>query len=112
MDDIQNLIERKFSKQSGNINKSKFCFLKFEVTHFPAFVGTSNVILSVLLVRLFHLYNAGIIYTFSRKETEDVTLELQSRGIKAGCYHADLSARERSRVHKAWLDNAIHVGFS
>ncbi|XP_053385298.1 ATP-dependent DNA helicase Q1-like [Mercenaria mercenaria] len=52
---------------------------------------------------------SGIIYTFSRKESEDVTVDLQSRGIKAGCYHADLSPRERSRVHKAWIENKIHV---
>lgn len=51
----------------------------------------------------------GIIYTFSKKDSEDVTADLQSRGIKAGCYHADLSARERSRVHKAWIENSIHV---
>ena len=54
-------------------------------------------------------YFTGIIYTFSKKESEDVTVDLQSRGVKAGCYHADLSPRERSRVHKAWIDNKIHV---
>lgn len=52
---------------------------------------------------------SGIIYTFSKKESEDVTAGLQSRGIKAGCYHADLSAQQRSYVHKNWLSNKIHV---
>ncbi|XP_052797318.1 ATP-dependent DNA helicase Q1-like [Mya arenaria] len=67
MDDIQKLIDTKFSKQSG------------------------------------------IIYTFSKKESGEVTVDLQSRGIKAGCYHADLSAQERSRVHRAWIANHVHV---
>ena len=53
--------------------------------------------------------NTGIVYTFSKKEAEDVTIELQSRGVKAGCYHADLNARERSRVHRAWIENSVHV---
>ena len=52
---------------------------------------------------------SGIIYTFSKKESEDVTAELQSRGIKAGCYHADLSAQQRSFVHRNWLSNKIQV---
>jgi len=39
-------------------------------------------------------------------------MELQSRGIKAGSYHADLSARERSRVHRAWIENKIHVSIN
>ena len=51
-------------------------------------------------------------YTFSKRETEDVTAELQSRGIKAGCYHADLSAKQRSYVHRSWLSNNIHVSSS
>ncbi|KAK3101107.1 hypothetical protein FSP39_000993 [Pinctada imbricata] len=52
---------------------------------------------------------SGIIYCFSRKESEEVASELQQRGIKAGCYHADLSAKERSRVHRMWLQDKIHV---
>ena len=54
---------------------------------------------------------SGIIYTFSKKESEDVTAELQSRGIKAGCYHADMSAQQRSYVHRNWLCNKIQVSF-
>nr|XP_022332782.1 ATP-dependent DNA helicase Q1-like [Crassostrea virginica] len=52
---------------------------------------------------------SGIIYCLSRKESQDVTADLQQRGIKTGCYHADLSGRERSRVHRLWLQNQIKV---
>ncbi|XP_061178642.1 ATP-dependent DNA helicase Q1-like [Saccostrea echinata] len=52
---------------------------------------------------------SGIIYCFSRKESQDVTADLRQRGIKTGCYHADLSSHERSRVHKMWLKDEIKV---
>ncbi|XP_033751824.1 ATP-dependent DNA helicase Q1-like [Pecten maximus] len=52
---------------------------------------------------------SGIIYCFSRKESEDVARALQERGIKTGSYHSDMSATQRSRVHKMWLSNKIQV---
>jgi superfamily II DNA helicase RecQ len=29
--------------------------------------------------------------------------------IKAGCYHAGLSALARTQVHEKWLQNQVHV---
>jgi superfamily II DNA helicase RecQ len=29
--------------------------------------------------------------------------------IKAGCYHAGLSALSRTHVHEKWLKNQVHV---
>lgn len=51
----------------------------------------------------------GIVYCFSRKDTEEVARELQVRNIKAGCYHADMEAKHRSQVHHAWMANTIQV---
>ncbi|XP_069133620.1 ATP-dependent DNA helicase Q1-like [Argopecten irradians] len=52
---------------------------------------------------------SGIVYCFSRKESEDVAKGLDERGIKAGSYHSDMTATQRSRVHKLWLANKIKV---
>ncbi|OWF37321.1 ATP-dependent DNA helicase Q1-like isoform X2 [Mizuhopecten yessoensis] len=52
---------------------------------------------------------SGIIYCFSRKEAGDVAIALQERGIKTGSYHSDMSALQRSKVHKMWLSNKIQV---
>eukprot|EP00058_Branchiostoma_floridae_P001296 XP_002586784.1 hypothetical protein BRAFLDRAFT_102942 [Branchiostoma floridae] len=52
---------------------------------------------------------SGIIYVFSRKEAETVAGDLLKRGVRAGCYHADLDAAYRSRVHRKWLENTIQV---
>ena len=51
----------------------------------------------------------GIVYCFSQKDAEEVTVELQRRSLRAGCYHASLDHRQRSHVHQQWIDNSIHV---
>ncbi|XP_074660156.1 uncharacterized protein LOC141912708 isoform X2 [Tubulanus polymorphus] len=52
---------------------------------------------------------SGIIYCLSQKDSEDVARDLQTYGIKTGCYHARLDAKQRSRVHKKWLEGQIQV---
>lgn len=51
----------------------------------------------------------GLVYCFTRKDAEQVCQELCRLGIKAGCYHADFQASERTRVHKEWLNDTIQV---
>jgi ATP-dependent DNA helicase RecQ len=54
-----------------------------------------------------HQGESGIIYTLSRKSTEELASKLRDVGYKAEAYHAGLSARERSRVQEAFInDNA------
>ncbi|XP_064600168.1 ATP-dependent DNA helicase Q1-like isoform X2 [Liolophura sinensis] len=52
---------------------------------------------------------SGIVYCFSKKESEEITADLNKRGIKSGVYHADCSAADRSQVHQAWSSNKIQV---
>lgn len=47
---------------------------------------------------------SGIIYTHSIKDSEDITEGLRKRGLKVGCYHANLEAATRSKVHLKWHD--------
>lgn len=72
----------------------------------------------------------GIVYCLSQKDAEEVCTELQRNGnsqieksriklsyltfsdllgVKAGCYHAGLTAQSRSQVHERWLNNRVHV---
>ena len=54
-----------------------------------------------------HKGESGILYTLSRKSTEDLASKLRDAGYRAEAYHAGLSARERSRVQEAFInDNA------
>lgn len=45
---------------------------------------------------------SGIIYTNSIKDSEDITNALRKVGLKVGCYHANLEASTRSKVHLKW----------
>uniref|UniRef100_A0ABM5GDW1 ATP-dependent DNA helicase n=1 Tax=Pogona vitticeps TaxID=103695 RepID=A0ABM5GDW1_9SAUR len=52
---------------------------------------------------------SGIIYCFSQKDAEQVTMNLQKLGIKAGTYHANMEPKNKSKVHKRWSANEIQV---
>ncbi|ESO95409.1 hypothetical protein LOTGIDRAFT_117210 [Lottia gigantea] len=52
---------------------------------------------------------SGIVYCFSKKDCEEVTIDLQKNGIPTGCYHANLTGPERSRVHEKWSKGKILV---
>lgn len=53
--------------------------------------------------------STGIVYCFSRKECEEVTFDLVRLGVKAGCYHADLTNQERTKTHMNWLKGSTNV---
>ncbi|XP_040293777.1 ATP-dependent DNA helicase Q1 [Bufo bufo] len=52
---------------------------------------------------------SGIIYCFSQKDSEQVTISLQKLGIQAGTYHANMEARDKTKVHTLWTENKIQV---
>ncbi|MGH0185720.1 UNVERIFIED_CONTAM: hypothetical protein FKN15_018848 [Acipenser sinensis] len=52
---------------------------------------------------------SGIIYCFSHKDSEYVSVNLQKMGIKAKPYHANMEATEKSNVHKEWNENKLQV---
>ena len=51
----------------------------------------------------------GLLYVPTRRATERYRDELERRGIRVGAYHAGLPARERERVHEAFLDGELDV---
>lgn len=61
------------------------------------------------LIKTKYSGQSGIIYCFSRKDTASVTSDLNSRGVKSACYHADLEHGQRSRIHNLWLSNKVQV---
>ncbi|XP_019485915.1 PREDICTED: ATP-dependent DNA helicase Q1 [Hipposideros armiger] len=52
---------------------------------------------------------SGIIYCFSQKDSEQVTVSLQKQGIHAGVYHANMEAEDKTKVHEGWSTNKIQV---
>jgi len=56
-----------------------------------------------------HLGNAGIIYTFSRKEADEVAGGLSCLGIVARSYHSSVSDSAKDHVHRSWMRNETQV---
>ncbi|XP_030071152.1 ATP-dependent DNA helicase Q1 [Microcaecilia unicolor] len=61
------------------------------------------------LIRSRYNGQSGIIYCFSQKDSEQITICLQKRGILAGAYHANMDPKEKTKVHKRWTTNEIQV---
>ncbi|MCB9196142.1 MAG: DNA helicase RecQ [Flavobacteriales bacterium] len=56
-----------------------------------------------------HNDESGIIYCLSRKSTEDLATKLNNSGIRAGAYHAGLSAEKRSSVQEEFINDEVQV---
>ncbi|MDP3465176.1 MAG: DNA helicase RecQ [Sulfuricurvum sp.] len=52
---------------------------------------------------------SGIVYAFSRKETEEIARFLRSKGVVTRFYHAGMSSEERTVVHKAFMNDTLQV---
>lgn len=51
----------------------------------------------------------GIVYTFTRKETQQVAQFLTQKGFLAKAYHAGLSSEVRDSVYKEFLNDEINI---
>ncbi len=56
-----------------------------------------------------HEGESGIIYTFTRKETEKLSAFLQKKGLKAAPYHAGLETEEKNRTYRDFLADDIQI---
>jgi ATP-dependent DNA helicase RecQ len=53
--------------------------------------------------------SSGIIYCLSRKGTESLAESLQEKGVKAAYYHAGLSAADRNRVQRQFINDDVPI---
>jgi ATP-dependent DNA helicase RecQ len=51
----------------------------------------------------------GIVYAATRKGSKELAAELTEAGLRAACYHAGLAAKERTKVHEAFVDDGLDV---
>ncbi|KAI0008887.1 hypothetical protein F4779DRAFT_584902 [Xylariaceae sp. FL0662B] len=51
----------------------------------------------------------GIVYTLSRKSAENIAKKLRGHGIAAHHYHANVDAKEKTRIQKDWQKGRIKV---
>jgi ATP-dependent DNA helicase RecQ len=55
------------------------------------------------------LTTPGIVYTATRRQTEEYAAELSELGVSAAAYHAGLRRTERRSVHEGFLSGAIQI---
>lgn len=51
----------------------------------------------------------GIVYTLSRKQTENIAKKLTERGIRAKHYHAALQTEDKAQVQRDWQSGRVKV---
>jgi len=56
-----------------------------------------------------HAREAGIIYTFSRKEADDVAGRLCDAGIVARSYHSSVEDTRKDQIQRSWMRNQTQV---
>ncbi|XP_056132956.1 ATP-dependent DNA helicase Q1 [Lampris incognitus] len=73
--------------------------------------ANSDVLLSDIASLIKNKYKdqSGIVYVFSQKDSEVVSLDLQKRGIQAYPYHGNMNPEEKSQIHRKWATNKIQV---
>lgn len=54
-------------------------------------------------------HESGIVYAFSRKQTESLAEYLQQQGVKARAFHAGLPPQEKEQTFKAFVHDEIQV---
>ena len=56
-----------------------------------------------------HKGDAGIIYTLSRKSTENIAHFLQAKGVNAKSYHAGMPTAEKNKVYGDFVSDRIQI---
>jgi ATP-dependent DNA helicase RecQ len=72
-------------------------------------IPKNNPIKQILEILADHKDESGIIYCLSRDRTESVAEDLRRSGIKAGAYHAKLSAADRAKQQERFSRDEIKV---
>ena len=97
-------IETSIVFKAGFNRKNLFYEVRLKPSSNEAFLNE----LEKLINEKFH-NQSGIIYCFSRKESEELANELRSRNIPAGYYHAYMDPEKRTKCHEKWTAGKIRV---
>ncbi|KAJ8659580.1 hypothetical protein O0I10_004557 [Lichtheimia ornata] len=60
-------------------------------------------------IKTYHAKSSGIVYCFSKRDTETMAAGLTMNGISSGYYHADLEDDEKEDMHSLWRNGTVQV---
>jgi ATP-dependent DNA helicase RecQ len=83
--------------------------IRLEVDHYADASAKAQGVLDRVLAEVGNGRGPGIVYSATRKGTEEVAGRLSDRGLRARAYHAGLAKAEREDTQRAWMDDELDV---
>ena len=95
--------------QIGGCQSLKMSFNRPNLTY--TVIRLSNKVFDNMLnwINEQHQGHSGIIYCQSKAKCEEFAKALNSKGLKANYYHADIDPETKIRVQKDWQDGEINI---
>jgi ATP-dependent DNA helicase RecQ len=83
--------------------------IRLEVDHYADAYGKDQGVLDRVLAEIGEGRGPGIVYSATRRSTEEVAEALAERGLRVRPYHAGLSRADREDTQRAWMDDELDV---
>ncbi|TFV71355.1 ATP-dependent DNA helicase RecQ [Blastococcus sp. CT_GayMR19] len=83
--------------------------IRLEVDHYADAHGKEQGVLDRVLSEVGEGRGPGIVYSATRKGTEEIAAALADRGLRARHYHAGLNKADREDTQRAWMDDELDV---
>jgi ATP-dependent DNA helicase RecQ len=83
--------------------------IRLEVDHYADAHAKEQGVLDRVLAEIGEGRGPGIVYSATRRGTEEVAERLADRGLRARHYHAGLNKADREDTQRAWMDDELDV---
>jgi ATP-dependent DNA helicase RecQ len=83
--------------------------IRLEVEQHADAYGKDQAVLDRVLAEIGDGRGPGIVYSATRKGTEQIAEELSGRGLRARAYHAGMNKGEREDTQRAWMEDELDV---
>ncbi|TFV87931.1 ATP-dependent DNA helicase RecQ [Blastococcus sp. CT_GayMR16] len=83
--------------------------IRLEVDHYADAYGKQHGVLDRVLAEIGEGRGPGIVYSATRRGTEEIAEQLADRGLRVRPYHAGLPRAEREDTQRAWMDDELDV---
>jgi ATP-dependent DNA helicase RecQ len=83
--------------------------IRLEVDHHPDAHAKRQGVIDRVLAEVGAGRAPGIVYSATRRGTEDLTEALEERGLRVRAYHAGLKKSEREETQQAFMDDELDV---
>jgi ATP-dependent DNA helicase RecQ len=81
--------------------------IRLEVDHYADAHGKHEGVLDRVLTEIGDGRGPGIVYSATRKATEELAEQLVDRGLRARAYHAGLNKGDREDTQRAWMEDEL-----